>query len=574
MSQETHEHNHQERSLEVRKSENTFFNFQDFPQEILFFILSFLTPKEFLKLALVNRLFAYFARRDNVWESFINTQFPEKVADALKTQSKVLGLALYQGYYYRRPNHRTERENYAHRYKYYANRSLYKKMQTSNPWNGERNLESEFAAAKGNNVYLVSIHDWDIETSNFITATDLSDLTPLNWAIKNGSQEVLNHVFQLHQKRGSINSKNELYWAIKLNQKNQIDKLLAEKSENIDIGGTTLLHLAAEIGQVELIKNMRGKIHTTKRNGTDDMLQEALRVAVYLGHYNVVEELIENHHAGMFVDREKISKVTLPLLGVAVGKNSADIVKKLLETKADPNKKIAVKPSYEEVYFVTPLILAAAHNDFYSVKILLEHGANPNVRESRALSYAFTPLHYAVQHNNLAMIHILLHYGAKDKRVAMFFGSSAQQLAVEQGNKPHMVMQLQQWKKFKPILEHADIKTGDSISIQLSKLFNAYAHPPLFTQHHTQNMRLAGKIADELRQQTNWDFAACKDYIMKKLTDANLTLRETGTFHALLTLLPSMKESEFFPKQELFSAPSAPHIPLTSKLVPLPLGHK
>src|SRR5438477_10130955 len=70
------------------------------------------------------------------------------------------------------------------------------------------------------------------------------------------------------------------------------------------------------------------------------------------------------------------------LLWLAVKKNNVAIAKTLLEKyKADPNRLTYIPyEEGEEPSSMFPLMLACQNSDIAMIKLLLQHGANPNLR--------------------------------------------------------------------------------------------------------------------------------------------------------------------------------------------------
>jgi len=77
------------------------------------------------------------------------------------------------------------------------------------------------------------------------------------------------------------------------------------------------------------------------------------------------------------------------------------VVKLLLEHGADPN--IQNKDG------MTPLHFATERGSPEVVKLLLEHGADPNIQENK---FGWTPLHYAVSRCHVDVVRVLLDHGA------------------------------------------------------------------------------------------------------------------------------------------------------------------
>jgi ankyrin repeat protein len=73
----------------------------------------------------------------------------------------------------------------------------------------------------------------------------------------------------------------------------------------------------------------------------------------------------------------------------------------------------------------TALHEAMLQPNILAVKLLLDHGFDPNARATRN---GYTPLHFAVAANNVAAARLLLQYGA-DKRIRCLKGMTALDLA-------------------------------------------------------------------------------------------------------------------------------------------------
>jgi ankyrin repeat protein len=90
----------------------------------------------------------------------------------------------------------------------------------------------------------------------------------------------------------------------------------------------------------------------------------------------------------------------------------------LIANRADPNSVA------RNAMAVCPLHSAAANRSCETVRLLLEHGANPNTKQHGG----WTALHAAALHNDLNMIRLLLDHGA-DPHVKSDEGQTAADLA-------------------------------------------------------------------------------------------------------------------------------------------------
>jgi len=117
-----------------------------------------------------------------------------------------------------------------------------------------------------------------------------------------------------------------------------------------------------------------------KKNDCGDADADSLFAAVATGDLARVKRLAID--CGVDPNVREDDKGATPL-HVAAEYGYSEIVEVLLEHGADPN----IRDKYGE----TPLHVAAAFGNSKVVEVLLEHGADPNARDD----YGATPLHYA-----------------------------------------------------------------------------------------------------------------------------------------------------------------------------------
>jgi uncharacterized protein len=162
-------------------------------------------------------------------------------------------------------------------------------------------------------------------------------------------------------------------------------------------GGFTALHFAAREGEVEAVRQLVAAGADIDARAADG--KSALALAIYNGHYDAAELLIE---AGADVNAADAERFT-PLFWAVDRRNmewspgfpwtqTADplpLIEKLLAAGAEVDPFVDNTPvsrrnfgGSPRINFATPLMRAAYSADVTLVRLLLDHGANPLVRNS------------------------------------------------------------------------------------------------------------------------------------------------------------------------------------------------
>jgi ankyrin repeat protein len=162
-------------------------------------------------------------------------------------------------------------------------------------------------------------------------------------------------------------------------------------------GGFTALHFAAREGEVEAVRQLVATGADIDARAADG--KSALALAIYNGHYDAAELLIE---AGADVNAADAERFT-PLFWAVDRRNmewspgfpwtqTADplpLIEKLLAAGAEVDPFVDNTPvsrrnfgGSPRINFATPLMRAAYSADVTLVRLLLDHGANPLVRNS------------------------------------------------------------------------------------------------------------------------------------------------------------------------------------------------
>lgn len=110
-------------------------------------------------------------------------------------------------------------------------------------------------------------------------------------------------------------------------------------------------------------------------------------------------------------------------LGLAAFLGGPDVVRVLLEHGADPDDDA------DNQFGVRPVNAAAAARDHETMRLLLDAGADPDARQQGG----FTPLHSAAHNDDVAMARLLLDHGA-DASLETEDGRDAARIAADDGS--------------------------------------------------------------------------------------------------------------------------------------------
>lgn len=195
----------------------------------------------------------------------------------------------------------------------------------------------------------------------------------------------------------------------------EVVRLLIEMGAQVqleDATSSTALHAACAGDHGEIV---------------DDLLSEGAKTEVSCGHRHFDEEL--GWH------------FMLTPLHVAANCGSVEAARRLLKC-CSPDSECFITRR-------TPLMYSAARGYADLIKLLCQHGANPNHREHRH-EYAYfldsTPLHYAATNGHVDAVKMLLNSGAEPRAIESHGGQTAQQVAESEGHDEVAVV-LKQAKK-------------------------------------------------------------------------------------------------------------------------------
>jgi ankyrin repeat protein len=206
----------------------------------------------------------------------------------------------------------------------------------------------------------------------------------------------------------------------------------------VESDGTTVLQAAAEENQLDVVLSLL--VFGSDPNLGGGRTYSPLLAATDRQHVQVVAALLEAgadpgavhpeappwmksaFHSALYHQNSEIlsmllragadPKVVPGLLHYACSIGTLDIVKKLLDAGLDINGF-----SGEPYFFGTPLQVSVSKSRINVTRLLLEHGADPDITSPDSGPWDRSPLFAAVYHQNSEILSMLLHAGADSNRV-------------------------------------------------------------------------------------------------------------------------------------------------------------
>ncbi|KAF4823947.1 Ankyrin repeat and KH domain-containing protein 1 [Colletotrichum tropicale] len=237
----------------------------------------------------------------------------------------------------------------------------------------------------------------------------VAGMTPLQQASSDGHDEIVRLLLE-HGAGINLSGKhgNALSAAAKNRHMGTV-QLLVDHNADVDAGGerfASALSAAAWGGNTDIVQHLLD--HDADVNATGKSLASPLVSAVTKGHADVVQLLLDSG-----VDVTALNSAGCALIAAAQYSRIL-IAKLLLEQGANVQCR---HRGLEDTYHLNPLIIASGKGDLEAMKLLLEHGADPNAiryhqhstRQSISIS---TPLLSALERGNVEAARLLLEHGA------------------------------------------------------------------------------------------------------------------------------------------------------------------
>lgn len=317
-------------------------------------------------------------------------------------------------------------------------------LEERNP--ADRGVQAIHVAAQHGHVEIIKLL---VERGASVEALDLEGMTPLFYAAHGGQLEALKYLVSA-----------------------------GANPSHLEGQGRSALYWAANVGQIEVLKLLL-------QLGCDPNIptrlgRSALSKASWSAQLAVVRELCESPAVHL---NDPDTRGRIPLHNAVWGESGGRTGKKIAfeNTGDSPEcaviliqhmKALGLTIDFPDKEGNTPLNVAASTNAPRSLKLLLEQGANPLLRNH----LHNTPLHEAVRYGHLACVEVLLQAGV-DPNVPGFKGYSPLQTAIRFG----------QTAIFEYLLALSEVKITDSTleycveckqKAMLAKLLERASHIP------------------------------------------------------------------------------------------------
>ncbi|KAF5516105.1 Ankyrin repeat and KH domain-containing protein 1 [Colletotrichum siamense] len=237
----------------------------------------------------------------------------------------------------------------------------------------------------------------------------VAGMTPLQQASSDGHDEIVRLLLE-HGAGINLSGKhgNALSAAAKNRHMGTV-QLLVDHNADDNAGGerfASALSAAAWGGNTDIVQHLLD--HDADVNATGKSLASSLVSAVTKGHADVVQLLLDSG-----ADVTALNSAGCALMAAAQHSRIL-IAKLLLEQGANVQ---CLHRGLEDTYHLNPLVIASGKGDLEVMKLLLEHGADPNairyhrhsIRQSMFIS---TPLLSALERGNVEAARLLLEHGA------------------------------------------------------------------------------------------------------------------------------------------------------------------
>lgn len=175
---------------------------------------------------------------------------------------------------------------------------------------------------------------------------------------------------------------------------NTLTQVLSKEKINLNVTNRsreTPLSIAIKLGYTDIVRLFLAK-------GADPNLKDSkgvtpLGLALLTNNLDAVKILL-NSGAD---PNERVGQISFPL-NIAINRGQVEAVRDLLEAGARPNEITGQSPLFDAIY----------KNNFEIIKLLLDYGADPNLKDKKGN----TPIDIAIENESNEIIKLLLDHGA------------------------------------------------------------------------------------------------------------------------------------------------------------------